>query len=323
MILAATENGRRRNYSILLDRLFSPAPKRYRYADLQVNLTEKYTETIIIEEETPEDIEDDYATFFAAYQDSLKRLGIEQRVHQLGEVNVSARRRTQTQDIFHNRSTSVAYYDVASEVDDMYERIGYEGKNILELMVNMNKDFKIVREGLEEFLFYKGRYTLVFVNYEQIEWLDWLDHIKYQDINPSAIKSIYINESISVMAKYIIPPPMMSATGIASNLGCVVFIETYPDGELPVEAARGVRKTWLEGYSSVKEFYNPDYSILPLVPIPDYRRTLYWNPMVTTDEIGKVKVSFYNNSSCTDFSISAETVTSQGMIGIYKNEDNK
>jgi hypothetical protein len=95
-----------------------------------------------------------------------------------------------------------------------------------------------------------------------------------------------------------------------------VFIETYPEGQIPVEGAKGVRKTWLEGYSAVKEFYSPNYSELP--PEVDYRRTLYWNPMVRPNENGKAKIEFYNNSSCTNFSISAETVTPQGMIGTNK-----
>jgi len=92
-------------------------------------------------------------------------------------------------------------------------------------------------------------------------------------------------------------------------------METYPDGQIPIEGAKGVRKTWLEGYSPVNEFYSPNYSELP--PEPDYRRTLYWNPMVSPDENGKALIKFYNNSSCMNFSISAETVTSQGMIGKY------
>jgi len=45
-----------------------------------------------------------------------------------------------------------------------------------------------------------------------------------------------------------------------------------------------------------------------------------WNPSVSTDVYGKAKISFYNNSNCKKFSISAETVTSQGMTGIYQNE---
>ena len=102
----------------------------------------------------------------------------------------------------------------------------------------------------------------------------------------------------------------------ARSFGCVVFIETYPEGEVPVEGAKEIRKTWLEGYSPAKEFYSPDYSVLPPEP-NDYRRTLYWNPTVIPDETGRAKIQFYNNSSCTNFSISAETINHQGMIGVY------
>jgi len=72
----------------------------------------------------------------------------------------------------------------------------------------------------------------------------------------------------------------------------------------------------LDGYSQVKEFYSPNYSILP--PEEDYRRTLYWNPAVKTDKDGKVLIQFYNNSSCKSFSISAEAITPQGAMGVLK-----
>jgi len=123
---------------------------------------------------------------------------------------------------------------------------------------------------------------------------------------------IYINENPSAMVPYIDSP---DALLMAKGFGCAVFIETWPDEEDPIDAARGVRKTWLEGYSTVSEFYNPDYSFLP--PESDYRRTLYWNPTVTPDENGKAQIMFYNNSSATYFNISAEAVTPLGMIGVY------
>ena len=107
---------------------------------------------------------------------------------------------------------------------------------------------------------------------------------------------------------------MLSPLQIALRLSCAVFIETYPDGEIPIAGVKGVRQTWLEGYSPVKEFYSPDYSVLP--PEPDYRRTLYWNPMVTPDENGHAKINFYNNSSCKNFNISAETITPLGTVGV-------
>jgi len=86
---------------------------------------------------------------------------------------------------------------------------------------------------------------------------------------------------------------------------------------ISVDAARGIRKTWLEGYSAAREFYTPNYSAQPSLQ-PDYRRTLYWNPSVTPDENDIARIEFYNNSRSTSFSISAETVSPLGMIGVYR-----
>jgi len=36
------------------------------------------------------------------------------------------------------------------------------------------------------------------------------------------------------------------------------------------------------------------------------------------DKDGKALIQFYNNSSCSSFSISAETITPQGVIGVLK-----
>jgi len=103
---------------------------------------------------------------------------------------------------------------------------------------------------------------------------------------------------------------------LAQQYGCVVLIETYPPGQIPTKGAKGVRKTRLDGYSAVKEFYKPNFLDTSPEPDPDYRRTLYWNPLVTTDETGAAKIQFFNNNSCRTFSINAETITPQGIIGV-------
>lgn len=80
-----------------------------------------------------------------------------------------------------------------------------------------------------------------------------------------------------------------------------------------------VRNTKIEGYSRIKEFYNPDYGKNP--PIPgdvDYRRTLYWNPNVKVDENGKASVGFYNNSSYSKITVSAEGITNDGNPIVFK-----
>ncbi|MGL5546512.1 MAG: hypothetical protein ACRDCS_05860, partial [Tannerellaceae bacterium] len=67
--------------------------------------------------------------------------------------------------------------------------------------------------------------------------------------------------------------------------------------------------------SQVKEFYQPDYIVLPKEE--DYRRTLYWNPELVPDENGVAVVSFFNNSSCKQLKITAETISEDGRIGVY------
>lgn len=78
----------------------------------------------------------------------------------------------------------------------------------------------------------------------------------------------------------------------------------------------GIRKTEFEGYSLTKSFYSPPYDKLQMPDPDDARRTLYRNPSVKTDANGKASVSFYNNSSADKINISAETVTSTGMMGV-------
>ncbi|MEG1934696.1 MAG: hypothetical protein RR141_01780, partial [Rikenellaceae bacterium] len=141
------------------------------------------------------------------------------------------------------------------------------------------------------------------------------DYNKYKLIRLEAIKSIYINEELNTICRY--ADPILSPLSIDKLYGCVVFIETYPEDQVPSPYGKGVRKTHLEGYSLTKEFYSPDYSILP-PDDTDYRRTLYWNPAVVTDSLGKAKIQFYNNSRCKKLTVSAETITSQGKIGVCR-----
>lgn len=336
MILGVAEKGKPKDHLVLLNRLFSPDPQRYRYADMQLSVAEKDNRRLndaetsdIFGGESPDTMTDSIAN-----EGSMT-----ERIHALPEVTVSAKRR----QVDRSRSTSLAYYDVHSERDDIYDKGVYIGDDIHQMLVNMNKEFEVsfyesLRQAASapitiyaiapsdeggnfrsydsgnEYIWYKGKKPLFVLNHERLSREDDESQI-YRLVRLDAIKSIYINEELSVMMNY--APAEMNSFEVANTYGCAVLIETYPEGEIPVEAAKGIRKTWLEGYSTVKEFYMPDYSTLP--PEPDYRRTLYWNPTVTPDADGVARISFYNNSrSKTGFSISAETITPGGWIGRYK-----
>ena len=76
---------------------------------------------------------------------------------------------------------------------------------------------------------------------------------------------------------------------------------------------RSRRFTTVDGYSIPFSFYSPEYPNGPIPGDVDYRRTLYWNPNVITDENGHARVEFYNNSYSAKFTISGAGITASGV----------
>lgn len=74
------------------------------------------------------------------------------------------------------------------------------------------------------------------------------------------------------------------------------------------------RQTSYAGYTIPGvEFYAPTYPDGPIPGDKDYRRTIYWNPEVTTDANGAADVSFYNNGYSRSLTVSAEGLTKDGV----------
>ncbi len=75
----------------------------------------------------------------------------------------------------------------------------------------------------------------------------------------------------------------------------------------------GRRTTTVKGFTRPVQYYSPVYPDGPIEGSPDYRRTLYWNPNVITDEDGRARVEFYNNSFTRKFTINAAGITASGI----------
>ena len=75
----------------------------------------------------------------------------------------------------------------------------------------------------------------------------------------------------------------------------------------------GRRTTTVKGFTRPVQFYSPVYPDGPIEGNVDYRRTLYWNPNVITDEDGHARVEFYNNSFTRKFTINAAGITASGI----------
>ncbi len=68
-----------------------------------------------------------------------------------------------------------------------------------------------------------------------------------------------------------------------------------------------------------KVFYVPKYNTSEKVEKrTDFRQTIYWNPVVQTNEKGKAKFEFYNSDAITSFQVLAEGVGANGLIGRQK-----
>jgi len=65
----------------------------------------------------------------------------------------------------------------------------------------------------------------------------------------------------------------------------------------------------------VASFVSPDYSSdeMKKIRVPDFRNTLYWNPVVRGDEGGHAKVEFWSSDFASVYLINIQGITSDGM----------
>ncbi|MBP5630756.1 MAG: hypothetical protein J6W97_04265 [Bacteroidaceae bacterium] len=117
------------------------------------------------------------------------------------------------------------------------------------------------------------------------------------------VKSLYVARDNSLVHK------VTSSSAIEGRTPYLVYCFTKPGIKSKV---KGIRYTSYQGFDPVEVFQTEDYEQMP--PMNDFRRTLYWNPNLWTDENGKAHVEFWNNSTCTDMIISAEGITDDGKF---------
>ena len=145
MILAVKERGRAKNYNIVLDRLFSPKPRRYKYAELQTEIIE--TVVSRVEEEVADGFEQ-IADSTSVYQKEQKKESSMADGIKLDEVVVTARRKMKNmvRDIYENRSKSTVHYDVSSEIEEIKDQGKFIGDHIHDLLNTIDKNFVILTE---------------------------------------------------------------------------------------------------------------------------------------------------------------------------------
>jgi hypothetical protein len=111
-----------------------------------------------------------------------------------------------------------------------------------------------------------------------------------------------------------------SVNAFSSSGGGAIAVYTKKGGDVKSDA-KGLDKLVLQGYSTMKQFYSPDYATSsPLNDLTDVRSTLYWNPYIFLDSKKKrFKVQFYNNDITKRFRVVLEGINIDGkMVHIEK-----
>ncbi|MBD5240636.1 MAG: hypothetical protein HDS59_00920 [Barnesiella sp.] len=299
MVTSVSEKGKSKNHRLILNRLFSPTPRRYEPQEMVVehhisSVGKKYSF-----QEFEDSIKEDTEAL-----EIIEHLDNEQSVKttQLDEVVVSAKRNEK----YLSRSKSIEYYDMQEELGNLADEGIVISNDIFDILKAINPNFTRIFTHQGEKLKYKTKGTFFVINYKTTHDSDSLN---YTYLYPESIKSIYITEDPATMLRYA-DPITNDMFNIDAKYGCAVLIETFDEPKGP--AGRGTRLQTIEGYTVPPEYRNIDS--LDLLDEPDIRRTLYWNPDLTTDADGKARLEFINNSTSTDLRISIQAISPTGIL---------
>lgn len=87
-------------------------------------------------------------------------------------------------------------------------------------------------------------------------------------------------------------------------------------GAMLREESIGVNRLKYPGFYQAKEFYSPRYDVPDnRHSIEDKRTTLFWEPMMTTDQAGRGAVAFFTNDIPSRYRVVIEGITSDGYPG--------
>lgn len=279
--LQVSEEGKRKNSDIRLNRAFSPSARQLAVYEKQFE-AEYAADSLCVDSLAP------------AEEMPETPLLLGRDMHLLDEALVK-RKREWKREMPGLKNATVVYH-MEPYLDKLIDEGNDNATTIYEFLEQNNPYYRFGK--------YKGRAVTFVVNNILAE----ADHtLVLDEMVPEQLELVTIDETYGTACVY-----------APDDHDCedkvTIFLYTNPGNQIR-RAPRGIRQTKLEGYARVKEFYAPDYSKGVLPGETDYRRTLYWNPNVKTDSLGKAEVHFYNNTAGRRFNISAETVTTDGKVG--------
>ena len=143
------------------------------------------------------------------------------------------------------------------------------------------------------------------------------DELPYETAAPpfpvslDEVKRVYISFGNKEVRRF---QRVMPELGLMGKNFVSIYVYTYPSSG--VKPMKGIRITHFEGFNVAKEYETE--KIVGILPEKDYRRTLYWNPNVKTNENGETTIEFLPSPSSERMFLSAEGFSVDGKPLIYQ-----
>ena len=295
---------KRKTYLVGIDRQFTPEPRYITPAERQILHPLKpnaFVKKPIQDSELEE--EDEF-------------IPITQRDHVIQNVTVKAKRRYFTNDDWrykneaYGRRYAVLYYDIDRERDNILDG-GERMPSLLNFLAKKNSLFTYYRAEASnhqsESSDSQGGFSEYIGDASDMcrydgDLINWIIDNGARPLLDVHIDELYLDEVKSV---YIVPgdPRVMDNS---------TFIYVYLHTKFTTESNKGLRRTYFQGFNKASTFKTEDYNVIP--SMADFRRTIWWQPDITTDAQGKAKVEFFNNSTCEEMYISVEGMTEDGKM---------
>lgn len=291
LALSVTSKGKPKHCRIMLDRLFSPEARSYSISDFQVK------DTVIV---------------FADTSDSLANSNVLGMIQNLPQVVIKKK-----------QIKNEIFPDLVCDVEKDISRLMDQGKDYPGTLGEyMERNISAVNMVDTAYTYANSAICYILDGGGSVnprKGIGASDHpienIKTIEVYDGNLRAWIVRNIDSNYGYY---PPSDPTSDFYSmrhlhdavfqaNQRLVLFIVRLYNDVLHDKYKKGMRYTFFKAFSPVREFYQVNHSNSVPGDI-DFRRTLYWNPDVRTDNNGKVNVSFYNNATCRQMTINAEGI---------------
>jgi len=337
LIVQSKEKEKLKEMNILLDRNFSPGLKSYSFAEINIPDYIKTVRDTVISQDLLKSLSDI----------NKKNLSISEKNHLLQEIVVKAKKKT---DEYAPVKVNIVY-NVDKEVDKMIDSGDWAPSDIFVFLEKMTKYYNSTTGKYKgkNVMFVKDNSLQMISGINSI--LSGVDNYQSSDFstsnanqllnnnpgnqpagnssssgssNPSANNNASVNDNQASILPLL---DEIESASVIEDFSSIIRINPRMDPTSSVliilhtkknyhTVPAGIRQTKYDGFANVKEYYHPHYENTNQPNEKDFRRTLYWNPDIKTGKDGKATITLYNNSTSKSITVSAETVTANGIIGV-------